>query len=327
MTKISLAVCLLSVAFVSFSFAKPAEEPAAKQAVASDPLSDNLAKIKNKDASVRRQAAEALGGIRNSSAIEPLKELLKDENTFVRIAALDSLGLLRANSAVREIAGVLAGDAQDSARQSAAVALGYIGDRSSVSDLIKALKDKHDGTRFAAANALGSIRDSAALSALIEGLKDANVGMRRSCLNAIGRIEDASSLPAIREAMNDTDVTVRSEAIRLGGVFMDKQSIESFKNLLKDENRSVNIAAAGALAKMGVKDGLSVALKAIKEVDPILKMRSAEILGLIGGGQTSRRDGLLQASGKPAKDRKIRSKARSKTFGKKIKNRKETGNA
>ena len=144
-TGFMLFLCLV------FAFPLYADNTAAP----ADPLSDNIAKLKNADPSIRRQAAEALGMLRNSSAVEPLRSALKDNNAFVRSAAVESLGLMRAGAASKDIADILHKDQQESVRQSAAVALNYIGDPATIPDLIAALKDTSDGTRFAAANALG----------------------------------------------------------------------------------------------------------------------------------------------------------------------------
>jgi len=254
----------------------------ADNAPASDQLSDNITKLQSGDPAVRRQAAEALGMLRNQQAIEPLRSALKDTNAFVRSAALEALGLMRATAASKDIVALLHNDPQDSVRQSAAVALNYVGDSTTVPDLIDALKDKSDGTRFAAANALGSLRATSAIPALTDGLKDKNPGMRRSCLNSLGRIGDKSVLPAVRDAMKDEDASIRSEAANICGNFNDKDSAAAFQQLLASSNKNEQLAGAGALAKIGSDAGSSVAFAGIKDNDAGIRMNAANVLGDIG---------------------------------------------
>jgi HEAT repeat protein len=239
-------ICMMCVVLAMAGAGAYGQQPSGAP---SDPLSENTAKLKSKDASVRRQAVENMGAMRNNPAvIEPLRQALKDPSPFVRSSALDSLGLQRATPATKDIVNLLLKDPEGSVRQSAAVALNYIGDQSAVPALIQALKDSNDGTRFAAANTLGSLRSAAAIPALVEGTKDKNAGMRHSCLNALGRIENKSSLPALRSLFKDEDAYMRAESIRIGGALQDKESDPAFKDALKDQDKKVRLAAAGALA-------------------------------------------------------------------------------
>jgi HEAT repeat protein len=81
--------------------------------------------LKNGDIIVRRNAAKALGGIKDAGAIEPLIIALKDKSPIVR--------------------------------RNAAIALGQIKDSSSVEPLIAALKDEDAIVRNNAVTALGEI--------------------------------------------------------------------------------------------------------------------------------------------------------------------------
>ena len=103
--------------------------------------------------------------------------------------------------------------------------------------------------------------------------------MRRSCLNALGRIEDRSALSAVREAMKDGDVSIRTEAVTICGNFNDKDSEADFRRLLASTDKNEQLAAAGALVKIGSKAGLSVALNGINDKEPGVRMNAANILG------------------------------------------------
>jgi hypothetical protein len=60
---------------------------------------------------------------------------------------------------------------------------------------IEALKDKNWDVRQSAADALGNIGDASAVPALIEALKDENKGVRGNAAGALGKIGDSVTLP------------------------------------------------------------------------------------------------------------------------------------
>ena len=98
------------------------------------------------DWGVRRRAAEKLGRIGDSQAVEPLIAALDDEEQLVR--------------------------------QAAAEALGRIGDPSAVGPLVAQLKDKNGSMRNAVAQALGQIGDPRAVEPLTGALQSGNKAMR-----------------------------------------------------------------------------------------------------------------------------------------------------
>jgi HEAT repeat protein len=113
-----------------------------------------------KDWEVRRAAAEALGELNDSLAVEPLIKALGtwfevdvNEHYKVRIAAIKSLGKLNAIEplidALRDISGYL--------RAEAAEALGRLNDPRAVGPLIKALEDEDKDVRKAVTMALSKL--------------------------------------------------------------------------------------------------------------------------------------------------------------------------
>lgn len=104
----------------------------------------------------RRNAAWALGALRNSEAVTALIEALKDSDTGVREQVAWALGAIGDRRAVDGLMGAL-GDSAAAVRKQAAWALGAIGDSRAVSALTKSLKDPDAGVRKQSAWALGAI--------------------------------------------------------------------------------------------------------------------------------------------------------------------------
>ncbi|MBM3235960.1 tetratricopeptide repeat protein [Candidatus Poribacteria bacterium] len=110
--------------------------------------------LKNPDGYVRWKAAEALGNMKDETAVPALIEALSDE--------------------------------VDSVREFAAKALGEIGDNQSMEPLIDALEDKSNFVRMEAVKALEGIADERAVSPLVKLLKDSE--LRPGAANALAEI-------------------------------------------------------------------------------------------------------------------------------------------
>ena len=111
------------------------------------------------DWQVRRQAAEALGAIGDSAAVDPLIEVVSNRNGAwsVRSAAVRSLGRLADPRAVAPLIG-LRNDMNAHVRHMAVIALGQIGTPETIEPLVAASRSDADGaTRFSAAEALRAL--------------------------------------------------------------------------------------------------------------------------------------------------------------------------
>lgn len=251
-----------------------------------DEYTVNISKLKDKDPLARRSAAEALGSLRDQRAIGDLTTALRDANPLVRQAAVDALGMLRANSAVKPIGEVLVADKESQVRQSAAIALGYIGGDGGQNYLSEGLEDKVAGVRYSAAASLGQIRSPEAVAALSKFLADPDAGMRRSVLVALDRAEDSSPLPSVRNMLGDTDPVVRAMAAKFAGKFKDAESRAALKEMLNDKDRRAVVNAAYALGRVGDTSGFQAVFKIVKsEQDVTIKTLSVEALEAIGGSQ------------------------------------------
>jgi len=101
-----------------------------------------LEALKDPDASVRDNAAFALGELGFAEAAPHLLELLQDPDEWVRKSAAKALGMLRAAEAVEALIGALRQDASYIVRKSAARSLGQIGGPRAEAALREALQDE-----------------------------------------------------------------------------------------------------------------------------------------------------------------------------------------
>jgi HEAT repeat protein len=166
----------------------PGEQAASALVAIGAPAYDPLAKALGGPAWIaRRNAASALGALRNRSAVPLLERSLRDTEAPVRDRSAWALGALDSHEAVPALIEALK-DTDAEVRQQVAWALGAIGDRRAVDGLIGALSDSAAGVRKQAAWALGSLGDSRAVNALTKCLKDSDAGVRKQAAWALGSI-------------------------------------------------------------------------------------------------------------------------------------------
>ncbi len=262
-----------------------------------DPFQQAVAQLSDKNPTVRRRAAESLGEIKNLSAVAPLTKLLTDPVPAVRSAAVDSLGVMRVQEVEPKIAQMLETDADAYVRQTAAVALGFIGNRAAVASLLKGLKDSHEGTRYASVNSLAILRDNSAVTVLTELLNSPDARMRNSASYALAKIQDKSSVPALLQSLKMSrstqpaegktlvDPMVASSLLRSLGEMGDKSVIPQIKKYLEDSDNSVKIAAAHSLYLLGDKSGLAVARKFLKDKNAGSRRDAVKVIGDMGNGE------------------------------------------
>lgn len=162
------------------------------------PLIDAL---KDEDSDVRWTAAAALGTIADASAAEALIEALRDEDLEVRLKVTETLGSLGNAIAVEPLIEA-SREAESLVRCAAIVALGKIGHTGAVGLLSDALHDDNWEVRKSAAWALGKIGDSKAVAPLIAALCDDHPVVRKRAAEALGTIGYTAINP-LENAMRD----------------------------------------------------------------------------------------------------------------------------
>lgn len=236
--------------------------------------------LKDSDWTMRADAAEALGKIGDTGAVEPLIHTLEeDKDEDVRKIVADSLGEIGDARAVEPLIHTL-NDRKKSVRESAAEALGKIGEPA-VESLINAMKDKSAHVRLGAVDALGKIGDTRAVETLISGLEDENEDIMWSAAEALGKIGEPAVEPLIQTLRND-DRDVRWSAAEVLGEIGDARAVEPLIHALKDKAAYVRMGAAWALGKIGDARVVEPLFHALKDIDGNVRKAAAEALVRIG---------------------------------------------
>lgn len=254
-----------------------------------------------KDVSVRRAAAGALGGwvggrlvIQDLRVVEALEMVtLKDENDNVRqAAAMALLEALKIHTVRSKAAGALVNMGKvavepllmvfkdrSGAHEIAKQALIKIGD-AAIEPMMATLK-KDSQVSSAAIEVLGQI-GRAAVGSLVALLKDENVWQRRQVVETLGKIKDTRAVEPLIKTLEDKDSWVRKRAVEALKQIGDTRAVVPLLRVLKDEDRDIRMTTAEALRQMGDVRAIEPLVATFKEGDYEMQKVVAKALDSLG---------------------------------------------
>ena len=181
------------------------------------------------DALVRSYLAMAMGSTKDTTFGKILVSGLEDETLETRVAAIQALGFLKYYPATKLIRNLIETTDTQTEKLTATIALGMIGDPSTIPHLKKLLEDEEANIRWDAAIALAKMGDNSG-AYIIEGLLD------REYLKQFEQIDPLEEKKVIM-------IAIKTASILFDKRFEDKLSLLS-KN---DQDLSVRNAAIKAL--------------------------------------------------------------------------------
>jgi len=234
--------------------------------------------LEDPDVVVRRRALLALGRMRRSEGLAPLRSGLTDEDETARRMALFGLGQLEASAhadAERVILSYLDLDRPPGERRAAIMALGQVGTASSRGVLMEALESPDASLRATAARALGihAMRQrppaEPPFPELVPRLGDGEQEVRLAAVFALSRgapppaAAAAAVSSALERAMRtDEDPEVRVMAARALSRVGFTRPGTAVTSIERDEDWRVRAMAASALARAERPSAVARAIKA-----------------------------------------------------------------
>ncbi len=209
----------------------------------------------NQEVDIRRSAALALGRLRQTYAVEPLRDVLVESNIPpVRYDAARSLGDIGDASAVGDLIRTTEGSADWRVKAACVGALGKIGDPGAVTRLGELLRQNTGApysiwARHRAAWALSSIGEDS-LRVLLAGLRDDEEFIRRKSAWAMVRI-GKPAIPALIRGLRDPDARVRLRGALALGWIGDTKAVPSLARSMYDEDFEVRQAVVWAIGHIG----------------------------------------------------------------------------
>ncbi|MBD1925394.1 HEAT repeat domain-containing protein [Trichocoleus sp. FACHB-90] len=196
---------------------------------------------------------EALGWIREETAIKNLFKLLEEPDLGIRGRVLDALGRIGSDKAIPKLLQQLK-DPNDFVRRKAAEAIGQIGSEMAVPGLLQQLKDPNSIVRGQIAEALGKIGSEMAVPELLHQLEDSDSYVRWKAGTALAQIKSKLAVPGLLGYLEHPEPDVRGRAaMALGEIDREGTSSELHQLLLEDPDSEVRRMASVALDEADIE--------------------------------------------------------------------------
>jgi HEAT repeat protein len=302
------------------------------------PMVDRLVEqLRTGDVDTRRAAVVALGRIGDARAVEPLVNLLDEDERELLVpatAALARLGDRRAFESLLRLLGdadvsvrqgaigalnsighpamgdrvrTLLEDADPRVRESAVKIAGYFGYSSCAEALLDRCRDRDETVRAAALAHVAYLDDERSVPILVAAMAGDTPRARAAAAQALAHVNRPDALDALRRGVGDLDPWVRYFSVTSLGRQMDRASLPLLKRVAADDDaQHVQIAAIRAIGDIGVSnDADAVPLLATfsEAVDDQLAVAAAKALASVDA--PSALDPLRRALAAPQPDRRV----------------------
>ena len=262
--------------------------------------------LNDAEASIRAEAAGALGDLHDNKTVQALSRALNDRDETVQVAVVDSLRRLATEQALDVLCGKLFQDAGPVLRH-VAKALDSLGWRpqnnaqhvrylvatgeierlvffgsEAVQSLVNILRDETHVKRVAAAIALGEIRDSSASRPLQDQLKDDDVLVRAAAAYALSRMACRDAVPKLAPLLRDNDRHVRLAAVTALGSTENPDAVPPLLTALKDSDWEIRATALESLGRLGDLSASQSVAGRLQDNDDDVREMAANTLGRVG---------------------------------------------
>ena len=255
---------------------------------------------------VRRRAARTLGRLAAPDGLPLLLELLADPDSAVQSDAIFALGLLRDTAAVqplRQQLGTARGGPTPEVALEAITALAKIGGLAGASVLEELLRQSTvavlgsdpPGSAVRAALEAWRLGTEAPVTTLIQLAGTGNVLVRRAALYSLARLRAPAAGSVFLTGTDDADPLARNYAVRaLTASFADSAGLgreavaRVVSRLVADEDRGVRIQALRALATFADSTYAGAAADRAVDSDINVRVEALSTLGRLGGSDARR---------------------------------------
>jgi HEAT repeat protein len=208
-----------------------------------------LVELRHESSSSRWLAADCLGELKDSRAVEPLIQAILKEN-FPRIKmieadALKALGDAHADDLL--LTAMLDKDTEESA----IYALGRLQSKRAIEPLIRVSRSSDRVMAGVATDALAQIKDPRSFQPIREVLRSRDEVLRRYAAIDLGFLDDPRAVGPLISALHDPDEGVRENAADSLGRYKSTDAERPLIAALKDEYEGVRAAAVDSLAETG----------------------------------------------------------------------------
>ncbi len=200
-----------------------------------------------------------------------LKHALSDPDAVVRREAIEGLWEDDEPSLIRPLLHIFAGDASESVREAAAIALGRFAVMAECRKI-----DEENISRLS--------------QPLLKVFNDARepLQVRRKALEAVAPISQSEVTQAIWSAYRQDEPELKASAVKAMGLNCDLLWLPTVIQELNDENPEVRYEAAQAAGALGETEAAAPLIELLGDLDPEVRLAAVQALGDIGGAEAKR---------------------------------------
>jgi HEAT repeat protein len=212
---------------------------------------------------------------------------LAGDDPTERAAAADLLGrrgYSRRDTVVPLLRQHLREDRDWRVRASSGRAIGRLGVREAVPDLVRALRDPVVDVRVVAAAAIWRLPDPAAVPALLELLRDQDASARQWGALALGVIRDRRATRPLIALLRDPEGGVRLDSIRSLGRVRDATAAQPLERYAADDAGPMDerLEAISALSSLDGPEKVDALVRLTRHADAQIRTRAVQSLGRVG---------------------------------------------
>jgi len=236
--------------------------------------------LRDSSATIRKNAAGALGKLRSRQSTAHLLELLEDGDWRVRAAAAEALGFIRDKISIEPLVLKIQDNVERVQDHAANAVIGF-GKQATIPLLNALNREKDKFSQRALLKCLGAIRDPKSAPALIDHLRSSYFIVRQAAVAALIRFGPSVAellLPMLSFNTSDIEALetdacdmehpeLQIRAIKALGGLEDHRAVEVLKDLVARSLPDVQEAATQALGQIGCAAwGRNGALKVLAEI-------------------------------------------------------------
>ena len=234
-----------------------------------------ITQLNHKEAANRLYGAYVLGLIGNDSAVQPLIQLLKDNDANVRLATIDALGEIGSEKALDQLK-LLLSNSESSTRAHAANAVMKIvsSQEADQYQIIRYQTDLNDKSHSVRKKAVEELLQLDRVNGVryqrikaLSDLEDSAVSVRVAGCQSLGKIGGQKSVSALSQLLSDPIPTVRVASLEAIGSLVqqsDKQTMDSVMSVLLSTLSDPDLMVQQQAGKVFVSIGLPAASRVLE---------------------------------------------------------------
>ncbi len=250
----------------------------------------------------RAYAAHALGRSRGSGSTTRLLAAIRDPSPEVRREVYEALGAIGDRTVMQELIKAAVRESSPSLREAAEQSAQRLAEESGrprdVMVAISMLRGGNLDDRLWAVEVLAESGDWRAMQALLDTAQGASAELRHEAIKGLGVLGDHRAVPALLTMLATSSGRTRHYVIGALALLRDESSLEALGGLVEDPDPAARVLAIRALSALDHPGVAPLLLPALDDVEEAVRVEAIHALGRCGGPEAT--EGLLGSMNDPS---------------------------